>query len=697
MQFIGIANTDSENRYGFRISPGAFVEDLWESSGIGYPQLINHDFARPIGWVMPLGLYLEPGLSCHTILSEIFENAEEGKALKNIYQHRLNELFVERARDGIQELRQHLMSRSGNDSIFYGKECILCFEQGIAQRVFPKIFEEVHNDKDELIDLKNLKPVGPGVFQIDDLLVFAHRYFRRTLFWLNSLNWAFLSRLQELDTNKLQVKIALDPDLVGLASTYNGFFHNELQYWWGPKFNDELVTIQSGVTRHQADRTDAVISGISATEFRWGSNKGQHIFEVEELRELDVPTAPIERANYGCRYVHTIVNEDDKKIIHFDGAIRMYTEETFLSRVEADLAHTGHASEYKKLWRVDGDIALSDWKSLLSDYFRDNHLVGEYLGGSENLATEDIPSHKSEETVQNEYVPYSMQPSMGIRVALSYHPWTYEEIDEQQFVTFDSITVGDERNSVVEIPTLELKKILQRKGIKPLLSNDVRFVLFKDRYINLPLIVHSSNLLSQKLSITLEAIKLYVDKLVAENKDCVLSFSLGLPFDEKEARLSFLGHVSDLNTWLTNTIALPPVTQADMRSWIEKVVEFLKENYPPANQNPYLFSILMETGILSIRRQPIQGDLGFFFDYSKERGALGMFFKEQEDFDFIQNIQQEWGVLPAPAYFVFASRCTHCNQEYLVCECSKTLDPDTSQELTEVKTAGYFWTDRHSW
>jgi hypothetical protein len=77
--------------------------------------------------------------------------------------------------------------------------------------------------------------------------------------------------------------------MVGLASTYHQ--REELEYWWRPKFNDDLTSISPNVTHHEATPEERMYHCISRTEFWWQSCDGKHIFEAEELRDL--PSPPI--------------------------------------------------------------------------------------------------------------------------------------------------------------------------------------------------------------------------------------------------------------------------------------------------------------------------------------------------------------------------------------------------------------------
>jgi hypothetical protein len=164
--------------------------------------------------------------------------------------------------------------------------------------------------------------------------------------------------------------------MVGLASTLRP--RAELEYWWGPKFNDDLSRIPEGITRHEATDDERALHGISWTEFWWYSQGGRRTFEAEEV--VNLPSGGISNTTFGCRFAHSILDESSRTPIHLDGAIRLYDEGQMLARLDCNIYQAGKKAAYKKLWRIDGALPVGSCKELLCHYFRDNHLVGEYFG-----------------------------------------------------------------------------------------------------------------------------------------------------------------------------------------------------------------------------------------------------------------------------------------------------------------------------
>ena len=563
-------------------------------------------------------------------------------------------------------------------------ECIAFIEPELATKAFSSLF--ALQDKDGLIPLKHLSPIGPGVYQIGKLAVFAHPYFRRALYRLNTLNYPFLQNLQSL--NSESAKIALDPDMVGLASTYSSG-KEEYAYWWGPKFDDNLLSIPFGVTHHEAEETERLFYGISATQFRWGSIDNRHVFEAEELR--DMPTASSNEQKYGCRYVHSMVSEKTGYVEHLDGSIRMYSKDSMTERLNTDIAHAGRHTEYTKIWRTDDKISIAEWKRLISDYFRDNFLVGEYFG-AEKL-DKSIWAKKQDASLQDQYIPYSITPKMGIRMALSIHPRTDAANSSIRIIQpLDVITDGQNEYPYVEAITLELKKALQRVTTDMVFPTGIRFVSFKDFYINLPLIYHPENDLKESIKQTLDAIWMLFNALQLKGTNWVISYNIAFPLDkEREIRISTFGHIEALIKWLENPLSCPPIVDDELQKWAEKIAVFLRITYPEYIDHPNIFSILMTSGILLIKRKRIETKN---FQIMDSKDGKGFEYKlELGDGEADLNELHKLGIYPGLGWLIEKSKCEACGQPYEDCKCSKILDQGVAQRI-EKAFPFPFWTDR---
>jgi hypothetical protein len=684
-QIVIVLNSDSVNLYGSRFSVGALHEGLFEECLCGIPILVAHDASRLIGWSRPLALYFEPGLTRLVGIGELAEKDDDHEWLRRFFTYRLQK-DLDSFQPEIEELRDELQGNLRGQEKLIHSECIALVEPELASKVFPALF--ALQDKDGLISLKHLDPLGPGVYQIGKLAIFAHPFFRRALYRLNTLNYPLLQALQTL--NSESVKIALDPDMIGLASTYIGG-REELVYWWGPKFDDDLTSIPSGVTHHEAEETERIFYGISATQFRWGKIDNHHVFEAEELR--DVPTASSKEQKYGCRYVHSMVAEKTGRIEHLDGSVRMYSEEAMLERLSTDIAHAGRHTEYTKIWCIDDTIPISEWKRLLSDYFRDNFLVGEYLG-AEKLDKSIWGAKEQDVSLFNQYAPFSITPDMGIRLTLSIHPRTEDANSSVRVVKpFDIITDGLTEHPYVETFTLELKKALSRSGANLVIPEGTGFVSFKDFYINLPMVYHPEDGTQQSIKQSLRAITTLVNALRAKEKDWILSYNIAFPLDkDREVRISTLGHIDVLAKWLENPLSCPPVINDELLEWSEKVADFLRSAYPEDIDHARIFSVLMTSGILLINRKRIEAkDFQVMYSEEDKRFEFKLAFDKAGQ-DLLEKLLAI-GIRPSLGWLIEKSECDGCGQPYEECGCSKLLDKGIAQRI--VKALPFpFWTDR---
>ena len=684
-----VMNSDSVNRYGDRFTVGALVSALQDEFAIGVPLTVAHDASRIIGWTHPLAVHMEPGFTRFVGIGEMAENEDEYRELARYFTHYLYKKFLEPNRPQIDHLQTVLADYLHGEEKAIETECVALVETGLATRVFTELFSQ--QDKDGLIPLDLLNPIGPGVFKVGELVVFAHRFFRRNLLRLNTLNYPFLQQIQSLPRKEASARIALDPDMVGLASTYLGG-RVELQYWWGPKFDDDLTSIPTGVTRHEANELAKICYGISRTEFRWGSGKGQRIFEAEELR--DIPSASDSSAKYGCRYVHSIVWKETGAIEHFDGSIRMYAEDKMLERLEVDLAHADRHTEYTKLCRVDGVMSVPVWKRLLSDYFRDNYLVGEYLRAQ---TEEEIWMQANQDdapgSLFEEYIPYFMAQGMGVRVALSYQSCDGESIAERRIICLDRISDGEVTHAYIESDALELKKALSRLGSSLHIPTEVNLVSFKDFYVNLPLVVHSQSILPGGLYRTIDAIKMLVNAWNHSGHDRVVSYRVGFPVEnDKEAWISVLGHTTDLAKWLSNPLSYPPTTAEDLRDWSEQVAKYLSENFSTPFDEPPLVGTVMTTGVLHIDRRRVEwGDFHVLYSEELASHVFGLSVPESKK-PLAEALKAE-GIHLGIGMLVRESKCSRCGQPYRECGCSKLLDQGVAREITKAIPFP-FWTDR---
>ena len=88
---------------------------------------------------------------------------------------------------------------------------------------------------------------------------------------------------------------------------------HEYAYWWGPKFNDDLGGIPTGVTRFENENYSTLMSPILRTECGWYIQDDSRTFECEEI--TDVKNIDSSNDSYGCRYVIVVENNMKHAIV----------------------------------------------------------------------------------------------------------------------------------------------------------------------------------------------------------------------------------------------------------------------------------------------------------------------------------------------------------------------------------------------
>lgn len=689
-QLFCVFNSDAVNLYGDRFTVGALASGTFETCLLGVPSLIGHDRSRPLGWTFPTTVYMEPGLARAAGFGWFPDTDEEVQQLNKRYKYHYYKTHIEPNENEFEQLHKHLVGVLAGQELKAVCECVAFYEPGLARKVFPQIFSL--QDKDGLVPLNHLTPIGLGIYRFGDLVVFAHQFLRRNMFRLNSLNYPFLSRLEALASTGSDVRLALDSDMVGLADSFRGEML-ELQYWWGPKFNDNLTSIPTGVTHHKASDSELALSGLSGMQFRWGKDKYHHIFEAEELR--DAPSPADSGVTYGCRYVHSMVDTESGKAIHLDGAIRSYSEEKMIRRLDLNLDQAPRDTEYTKLWRVDSQIPVDLWKSLLSDYYRDNHLVGEYLGGVDSVIQQRETIGKGQQkSLRDEYIPCSIGNGTGVRVALSYKsPFETAEMDSPRVIALDKISDQNNTWNYVENCGLELKKALKKQGVDLAIPDQIRYVSFKDLYANFPLIYHEGPNTASILRETLNAIKKLVDVWIRNGLEMIICYNISFPVDnERIAVISVLGHANDISDWLSSRFCCPPTSPESLYDWAEKVASYLSQTFVSSVDMPPLREILMQTGVLLINRRRVDYDKLNFQSSGTQTDHFWRMRLSKEEAEKASKLESI-GVVPCPGVLVEESRCTKCGDDYQRCDCSKTLDDGVAQEIRSMEPF-FFWTDR---
>ena len=82
-------------------------------------------------------------------------------------------------------------------------------------------------------------------------------------------------------------------------------------------------------------------------------------------------------------------------------------------------------SKYIKLWRIDNDFSVSLWKELISSFYRENSLIGQYFGGIDEKYEQIKKESAQRNSIvdrSNKFIPVDLNKGDGLRIFFRYSP-----------------------------------------------------------------------------------------------------------------------------------------------------------------------------------------------------------------------------------------------------------------------------------
>lgn len=599
---IGIYLTDNVSKSGVRFSLENLEEALWQSYGQCIPSNMSHDVHRPLGITRISSLYFSHENVYLLGNTSLPEKQEENKWVMEERTAYLNTKIIERvsqySSDFNTELNNLGLLKDGGKLISNG--VVMYGYENIVFDAFPDLKDTI--DGDGLIYLENLflsfDYKGDGVFasKKNNLSIIVHPYLRRSFSRYNCFNKGFLKELFDSNTESTPVRIRIDLDYVGYTPSF--IVTQEFDFWFGPKYTDDISQIKEGVTTYETNQEEYLFNQIKKTEFVWQDKDGKRQFEMEEVTDEEAPTLP--EGTYGCRYIHSFYDLNKCEFEHFDGAIRCYNIESICNRLESPINAMGHSAQYTKVFRIDGSLPIHKWKSLITHYLKGNQDVYRYFD-------EPVPYVTNNEQTINpisKYVPFVLKPGDGVRILYSYHPLTKLEF-ERCFMDFDSCNLEEGVIDTTDLISVELTKCIHRAG-GMIDYPPCRYISFHDNFHNLPEIYHNSNNLAYAIEKTLEGIKLLLNGEKENGVEDCFSFCLSWNLEDRKVKVSFMGAVPDMLKWITSFSSIP--TDRDgLKKWLEKQTQYIKtngKNTPSPINAPYIHG----NGIFYHHRRLVQQD-----------------------------------------------------------------------------------------
>lgn len=147
-------------------------------------------------------------------------------------------------------------------------------------------------------------------------------------------------------------------------------------HWWGAKFDwAKVVASRQGRETRYADpeRMLPRLKQPPQAAFWWNFPRDQTLGEFQ-IEEFNVELG----GELMTRYLHAIIDTKTQRFVHVDGALKTYSEDTYLSAYEQGVSK---ASVYEKLFRVDSSMDKEKWIVLVGTFFMGSALVREYFDG----------------------------------------------------------------------------------------------------------------------------------------------------------------------------------------------------------------------------------------------------------------------------------------------------------------------------
>lgn len=604
-ELTGVFLTDGVSRLGERFTIPALEDMLWLSYRKGNPSNVSHDIHRPIGWSSVSSLYVSHEMTY--VLGKMYlpESESEYDEVMRARTSFLNNHIIERINQYSNSFYTEL-NKAGllvQDGELFSNGIVLYGAQDIVYKAFPFLSKEIF-DSDGLILISELKKhfeyKGCGVFAAkkSDFSLLLHPYLRRSLSRFNSFNTGFIDKLLQSDSDVSPVRIRIEDSYIGYTPSY--IDNVEFEFWFGPSYSDDIMSIPEGLTTYVPDETERFYNPVCKTEFLWENKDGKRQFEMEEVAEDEMPT---NKGHYGCRYIHSFYDPVTGVFDHFDGAIRIYDENLMEERKVVNMNQMGHRSQYFKLFRIDGKLQLSEWKGLITQYLKDNNDVYRYFNAEVPFKVE------AENTVEeriDDYVSQVLHKGDGVRLLMSYH----EPICGNSafyFSNFDSVTTHSVSGDAADVSVIDLTKCLRRDGLEIEYPNCL-LMECRDGFVNLPLVAHKGHSLSDDVNKTLNGIRHFLDGLNGHGN--AQSYSMGLTWnidDDRSVVISFMGAVPDLQEWL-NSFSLIPVDREGIRKWFEIQVKFI-QSHGKDGVSPINSTLIQSDGTFFQKRRNIQQDV----------------------------------------------------------------------------------------
>ncbi len=253
-------------------------------------------------------------------------------------------------------------------------------DQEVGSEVLAKCPElERRFDDDGLLILNEDFTLLDGGIKYEEYFLHYHQFLRRG--FASNPNFDFtgkLARYRQETGDKNSFRVAIDHRRIMKFEDYRSFV--EMDTWFGPDFNPEKLDDPNYVGLTVVGRSYRTLLDsypLIKTEFLWKTNEGEAI-KTLEIEEISDPEKPYDKWQIN-RYVHSERDMSHQIFQHLDGAAKVYPSNTYKERLDENMPNNIKPAHYIKLFRIDGQIEINDWISLISMFYKGNEMVVEYF------------------------------------------------------------------------------------------------------------------------------------------------------------------------------------------------------------------------------------------------------------------------------------------------------------------------------
>jgi hypothetical protein len=378
---------------------------------------------------------------------------------------------------------------------------------------------------------------------------------------------------------------------------------------------------------------------------------------------------------------------------HLDGAIRLYDEESYINRLEEPISNTGKNSSYFKLWRIDGDIPLSIWKELICDFYKDNHLIGEYFGGVDSISEHHTssPSTERSEDPLHKYTSKS-SPNDKSQIFISYHSSeTFPGEQDVEVVAIDSIVSGDMRINVIEFEALDLLKHIRKSTESECpIPKHVSLLAYEDFDINLPLFVcRGENSVSNANKIFQCVRSISLSKLALNDR--IITASVCVAYPEAVIKYAIACSIKAIHELLEPGKFSLPSSFSKVPDWIETQSECLKMSISEQKRTLPDRSLLKNIGDFRVCRKFAERS-----EYEVTKNGEFTYKVHSSNTELVELMIERQNLFLTPANIIQKAKCHDCRSNYLKCKCLAVFQ-GAGVSIKKMRNLGVVWSSRNFW